>query len=134
MTARDLEDYLGQYPARDWLLGCWYAHYGELDIEYDAAVSEEAETREKCLLLQEHHPGFLPEYATEREILALPAEDQKLYAEIVYAWLIRRIDDMEANIGTSYLFCIVTYPPYDEQFVLFIAAKEDGRFLRTAEG
>ncbi len=124
MTARDLEHYLGQYPARDWLLGYWYAHYDELDIEYEVAFSEEAKTREKCLLLQERHPDFLQEYATEREILALPAEDQRLYAEIVYAWLIRRIDDMEANFDTAYLFCIVTDPPYDEQFVLFIAPGE----------
>ena len=57
---------------------------------------------------------------------ALPPEDQKRYAEIVYSWLINRIKSTKSSFNyDDYLFCVGTDPPYDEQFVLFIAAEKN---------
>ena len=42
-------------------------------------------------MLIERHPKLRLEYVKPYEIAALPAADQKLYAEIIYSWLITRI-------------------------------------------
>ena len=56
-TAGDLKDYIEQYPAHEWLLSYWYENYDKLDIEYDAAHSQDTETARKSRLLTERHPG-----------------------------------------------------------------------------
>ena len=52
----------------------------------------------------------------------LPEEDQKLYAEITYSWLITRLNEIKQACHVDYLFCVVTEEPYDTQFFLFSAA------------
>ena len=123
-TAEDLKGYILHYPAYEWLLRYWYEHYDELEIEYDTIHTGGTETKEKCAALTGRHPEFQPQYASEEEAEALPPEDQKLYAEIVYFWIIDRIDHMQSAYDLDYLFCVVTEDPYDRQFVLFIAASE----------
>ena len=123
-TAEDLKGFIYDFPAHDWLLRYWYEHYDELDIEYDAIYTGGTRTEEKHALLAARHPEFQPDYADEEEAEALPPEDQKLYAEIVYSWLIDRIDYIQTAYGLDYLFCVVTEEPYDWQFLLFIAANE----------
>ena len=95
-----------------------------MDIEYDAVYNDGTGTEEKYVLLARSHPEFNLEYATTEEVKALPPEDQKLYAEIVYSWLIDRIDYMQMAYDLDYFFCVVTEEPYEQQFVLFIAADE----------
>ena len=123
-TAEDLKGYVLHYPAHEWLLRYWYEHYDELDIEYDAIYTGSTETAEKYSLLTDRHPEFRLEYANTSDVEALPKEDQKLYAEIVYSWLIDRIDYIQSSYDLDYLFCVLTDAPYDRQFVLFIAADE----------
>ena len=123
-TAEDLKGYIYDYPAHDWLLRYWYEHYDEMNIEYDAVYSDGTWTEEKYALITELHPDFRVEYANTEEIEALPPDDQKLYAEIIYSWLIDRIDYMQLAYDLDYFFCVVTDEPYDQQFVLFIAADE----------
>ena len=123
-TAMDLEGYIRHYPAHDWLLRYWYEHYDQLDIEYDAEYSAETVTAQKYRLLIDHVPSFQAEYAVARDIEALSAEDQKLYAEITYSWLISRIDHIQLAYDLDFLLCVITDAPYDRQFVLFIAAEE----------
>ena len=123
-TAQDLKGFIFDFPAHDWLLRYWYEHYDELDIEYDTIYTGGTGTAEKHALLAARHPGFQPDYADTAEAEALPPEDQKLFAEIVYSWLIDRIDYVQTAYGLDYLFCVVTEEPYDQQFLLFIAADE----------
>ena len=123
-TAEDLRGFIFRYPAYEWLLRYWYEHYDELEIEYDAIYTGGTETEEKYALLTERHPGLQPGYAGTADVEALPPEDQKLYAEIIYSWLIDRVDYIQTAFGLDYLFCVVTEEPYDRQFVLFIAAGE----------
>ena len=78
------------------------------------------------MLFLELHPEFRLDYANTEEVEALSPEDQKLYAEIVYSWLIDRIDYIQLAYDLDYFFCVVTDEPYDRQFVLFIAADEGG--------
>ncbi len=112
-----------EYPSYKWLLNYWYSHAGTMDIEYDAAFSEHTATAEKCRLFTERHPGLEPRYVNAAQCNALPAEDQALYAEIVYSWLISRIDELKQIYHVSFLFCVVTEEPYDRQFFLFSAAE-----------
>ena len=123
-TAEDLKGFIYDYPAHDWLLRYWYEHAEDMDIEYDAVYNDGTGTEEKYVLLARSHPEFNLEYATTEEVKALPPEDQKLYAEIVYSWLIDRIDYMQMAYDLDYFFCVVTEEPYEQQFILFIAADE----------
>lgn len=123
-TAEDLKGFIYDFPAHDWLLRYWYEHYDEMDPDYDAIYTGSTATEDKYARLTARHPGFMPDYAGTEDVEALPPEDQKLYAEIVYSWLIDRIDYTQSAYDLDYFFCVVTDDPYDQQFVLFIAADE----------
>ena len=123
-TAEDLKGFIFDFPAHDWLLRYWYEHYEEMDIDYDAVYTGSTANEKKYALLIERQPEFHPDYATTEDVEALPPEDQMLYAEIVYSWLIDRIDYTQSAYDLDYFFCVVTEDPYERQFVLFIAADE----------
>ena len=126
-TAEEVMDSIREYPAYDWLLHYWIEHAGELDIEYDADYETGEKTREQSRLLLEHQPGMFLKYATAEEVEALPEEDQKLYAEIVYSWLLTRVDQIKRNYKIDYLFSVVTdtasEDAYQKQFFLFSGAE-----------
>ena len=109
-NAEDLKGFIYDFPAHDWLLRYWYEHYDEMEIEYDAIYTGGTQTEEKYALLVERHPEFSPDYADDADVEALPPQDQKLFAEIVYSWVIDRIDYIQSA--------------YDRQTVLFIAAEK----------
>ena len=111
-----------EYPAYQWLLGYWYTHANDMDIEYDALFSQQGTTAEKCRQMTAKHPDLILQYASESQLEALPAEDQKLYAEITYAWLITRINEIKRAYHIDYLFCVATDPPYDAQFFMLSGA------------
>ena len=113
-----------EYPAHDWLLRYWYEYYDELEIEYDTDYEQSTVTREKSELLNRHCPNLLFKYARQEEIEALSPEDQKLYAEITYSWLITRINQIKRAHDVDYLFCVSTDNTYRKQFFLFSAAEE----------
>ena len=123
-TAEDLKSFIYDFPAHDWLLRYWYEHSDEMEIEYDTIYYGGSETEEKYVLLTTLHPDFWPDYASTEDVEALPPEEQKLYAEIVYSWLIDRIDYIQSAYDLDYFLCVVTDDPYDKQSVLFIAADE----------
>ena len=116
-----------EYPADEWLMKYWYENDKELDIEYDADYTPGTETEKKCRIFMERHPGFQLEYATTEEIEALPPEDQKLYAEIVYSWLITRINEIKRTYNISFLYCVLTDDTYSYQYFLFSAADEGAK-------
>lgn len=123
--AQDIVRYIEEYPAHRWLIDYWYNHFDELDIEYDTDFTQATETRRKYDILTEHYPDFLPEYATSEEAASLSEEDQKLYAEIVYSWLMTRMNSVAIADDLSYLFGVIAEEPYDKQFILFITGKDD---------
>ncbi len=126
-TAEEVMDSIREYPAYKWLLSYWVEHAGELDIEYDADYETGEKTKEQSRLLLEHQPGMFLKYATEEEVKALPEEDQKLYAEIVYSWLLTRVDQIKRNYKIDYLFSVVTdtesEDAYQNQLFLFSGAE-----------
>ena len=113
---------LMEYPSYKWLVQYWYSHADTMDIEYDAEYSANTVTAQKCRTFIERHPDLEPRYVTAADCNGLSAEDQKLYAEIVYSWLITRINEIKRTYHVSFLFCVVTEEPYDRQFFLFSAA------------
>ena len=92
-----------EYPSYRWLIRYWRDHAEELDIEYDVDYSAGTETEKKIELLSERHPDLNLKYAEAEEIEALPPEDQKLYAEITYSWLITRVDQIKSANEIAFL-------------------------------
>ena len=45
------------------------------------------------------------QYAGTDEILAMTPEDQKLYAEITYSWMITRLNKIKRSHNIDFLFC-----------------------------
>ena len=112
-----------EYPAYKWLIQYWYEHPYELDIEYDTTYTSSARTLEKARLFAERHPDLQPHYLYASQLVVLPEEDQKLYAEIVYSWLITRINQIKQSYHVDYLFCVISEDPFTEQFFLFSGAE-----------
>lgn len=113
-----------EYKSFEWLIDYWYDHSEELDIEYDAAYNIGTETQEKAKTFQEKHPGLHIKYVLEDDLMDMPDEDQKLYAEIAYSWLLDRVNQIKKAHSVDYLFCIITEEPFDRQFFLMSAADE----------
>ena len=122
-TAKATERYLRSYPAYEWLIRYWYEHRDELDVDYDVSYTAETENAAKYQLLLSRHPDFQGDYADVPAVEALPEEDQKLYAEVVYSWLITHIDGVAEDYNLDYLFGIITDEPYDNRMFFFIASK-----------
>ena len=120
------------YPAYRWLLSYWCDHADELDIEYDADFGEGTVTEEKSRLLREHQPDFQIDYAKTEDVEALPEEDQKLYAEIVYSWLITHLDQIKSFHSAKFLYCVRTKEPFDTQ--TFVLSAADPGSVRGTEG
>ncbi len=121
-----------EFPAYEWLIRYWYDHPLLLNIEYDALFEDNSMTREKCELFAERHPDLQLRYLTEEQCEALPEEDQKLYAEIAYSWLLTRINEIKKANNVDYLFCVVTEEPYSDQVFLFSGA-EHGVYRGTGK-
>ena len=121
-TATEVAMALKEYPAYQWLVSYWHEHADELEIDYDEIFAPDSGTKEKEVRLAMHHPELRLRYATIGEVVNLDEEDQKLYAEITYSWLITRINEIKAVNKVDYLFCVQTKAPYTHQFFLFSAA------------
>lgn len=130
-AVKDVKQSVRDYPAYKWLLSYWYSHSDDLDIEYDTDFYNGTKTMEKIRELAAHQPSFMIRYADEEQVRALPEEDQKLYAEIVYSWLITRINEIKSINEVSFLFCVITNDNFDSQFFLFSAG--DGVTVRGTE-
>lgn len=117
-----------EFPAYEWLINYWYENYDQLEIEYDIDFNQaDSLTQKKAILFNQHQPNLQLRYLTTDQVLALPEEDQKLYAEIAYSWLITRVNEIKRTYAIDYLFCVLTDPPYDKQFFLFSAADEGSK-------
>ena len=120
--AEEVELAVKEYPAYEWLIRYWYENSDSMEIEYDVRFSRDTQTAGKCTQLLLRHPGFRLQYADETDLASLPEADQKLYAEIIYSWLITRVNEIKQAHGVDYLFCVLSDDPYSEQFFLFSAA------------
>jgi len=111
-----------EYPAHEWLIRFWYTYPGLMDIEYDVEFDSGTETAEKCRIFSERHPDLELKYVTAEQCEALSFEDQQLYAEIVYSWLITRVNQIKQTYHVSFLFCVISDEPFRHQFFLFSGA------------
>ncbi|MBR3145339.1 MAG: PP2C family protein-serine/threonine phosphatase [Clostridia bacterium] len=111
-----------EYPAYDLLLSFWHTHADEMQIEYDAEYTENTETEAKSRILSERNPGVQLKYLTKRQFEEMKPEDQKLYAEVTYSWLITRLNQIKRSYHIEFLFCVLTDDEYKTQFFLLSAA------------
>ena len=113
---------LKEYPTYEWLMKYWHDHSSELDVEYDMYFGERNVTKRKLEEFTARNPQILIQYSKTEEIEALPAEDQKLYAEITYSWLITHINEIKRSYKVDFLFCVLTDESCETQFFMFSAA------------
>ena len=118
---------LQEFPAYDWLVSFWYENADVLDIEYDTTYVKGTRTEAKVRDFLSRHPGLALKYAHASSLERLSYEDQKLYAEIAYSWMITRLNETKKAFGIDYLFCVISNEPYDSQFFLFSAADEGAK-------
>ena len=112
-----------EHPTYYWLLKYWYTHSDTMDIEYDAVMSGESKTAEKCRVFSERHPELNLRYLSDLDCMRLPKEDQKLYAEIAYSWLLTRVNEIKRSYHVNYLFCVISEAPFEKQFFVFSGAE-----------
>ena len=124
---RDVSTSIQEYPAYEWLIAYWTEHFDELDVEYDTDVI----TRKKAKQLCQDNPGFVPAMASEDDVKALSDEDQKIYAEIIYNWLLDRFNRLMYAYDTEFLYLLAT----DEDFMddIFLVNASDGSRPRGSE-
>lgn len=111
-----------EYPSYRILIDYWYENYEKMDIEYDARFTNSTRTEYKSRLLKSHQPDFDQRYASVESVKRLPAEDRKLYAEIVYSWILTRMNEIKTIHNIDYLFIVLSAEPYNKQFFLMSAA------------
>ena len=120
--AEDVANSVKEYPASDWLIKYWYDHADEMDIEYDVGFTKGTETEKKSKVLAQKYPDIELRYATEEDVKTMDPGDQKIYAEVIYSWLINSINEIKAIYKVDFLFCVIPYDDYNRQFFLFSAA------------
>ena len=128
-VCNEVTDSVKMYPSYRWLLKYWYEHSDEMDVEYEAGFVRGTETEEKYQLLRERYSWLMPQYATRSEVETLPPEDQKLFAEVMYSWMLMRIDQIKRDQKPDFLFIIATDTdiganPYGEMTYLISGANE----------
>ncbi|MBQ9014542.1 MAG: SpoIIE family protein phosphatase, partial [Firmicutes bacterium] len=121
-TSEEAELALKEYPAYEWLLDYWQAHADEMDIEYDADYSSENETERKAAILTRAYPDLQLKYADESDLQAMSEEDQKLYAEVTYSWIITRLNQIKHTQKAAFLFIVSSGKDHHRQFFLLSAA------------
>ena len=123
-VARETSEAVTDYPAHDWLVNYWYRNSESLDIEYDVEYAKGTETYDKCNALSERHPSLQLQFAEPGDIADMTGADQKLYAEVVYNWVITRLNEIKDSWNVDYLFLVLTDPDCGEQFFLLSAGGE----------
>ena len=121
-AAKEVLYAIEEYPAHKWLVNYWHTHADEMDIEYDAYFTNSTKTERKCKILNERHPKMELRYVSDRMAATLPEEDQKLFAEIMYTWVLTRLNEIKDIYKIDYLFCVMSSEPFNKQFFLISAA------------
>lgn len=111
-----------EYPAHPFLLRYWYENAKQMEMEYDATYENGPKTELQCRIWYKNHPDMPLDYVTEKQIEALPEEDQRIYAEIMYSRVITRLNQIKASSNTEFLFVILTDESFKTQFFLLSAA------------
>lgn len=121
-VTNEVKQAVTEYPAHPFLLRYWYEHAREMELEYDVTYEDGAKTELQCRIWYKNHPDMPLDYVTEEQIEALPAEDQRIFAEIMYSRVITRLNQIKASSDTEFLFVVLTDDSYKTQFFLLSAA------------
>ena len=135
-AAGEIISSIKEYPAYRWLLSYWAEHADEMEVEYDVDPAKESVAEEKIQVLQERHPEFDLRFSSDEEAAALPPEDQRIYAEVIYSRLAARMNEIKQNFKCDYLFCAVTDTDAGErpyEYLLYLFSGADPGSVRGTE-
>ncbi|MCR4845672.1 MAG: PP2C family protein-serine/threonine phosphatase [Eubacterium sp.] len=102
--AKDVKKSIKNYDCYDWVINYWIDHMGELDLEYDKSV--DTYFKEKDFL--DKYPELIFDRANDAQLAALPPEDQKAFAEIIFNRLLLRMNDIKASYDVRYVYLFYT--------------------------
>ena len=119
-----------EYPASNWLMKYWLTHSDSMDIEYDVTYDKNTRTYHKTRQFAQKYPGVPLHYLGEDQLKEMPEEDQKLYAEIVYSWMITRLNTIKRTYKVDYLFVFTADKDCATQIFL-LSASEPGMIRGT---
>ena len=122
-TGEEVRLAIREFPASNWLMKYWYQHSDEMDIEYDVNYNKNTRTYHKSVQFAKRYPGISMRYVDEYQLNEMPEEDQKLYAEIVYSWMITRLNEIKRTYKMDFLFVFITDENCETQFFLLSAAE-----------
>ena len=125
--SKETENIVKSYPAWEWLLDYWYQNSDTLDVEYDSGEK----TNEKAKDFVYRNRGFILSTASVEDIKKLTPEDQKIYAEIMYNWIIEAFNSITTAYNTNFLYCASVSEDYKD--VVFIMNGSDGTRERGKE-
>ncbi|MBP3853392.1 MAG: SpoIIE family protein phosphatase, partial [Erysipelotrichaceae bacterium] len=123
-VADEVDQTIKEVPSYAWLIQYWHDHAQQMEVEYDKDYGPGTQTEEKVRLFSQRHPEMQIRYATQEEVAALSPEDQKLFAEINYSWMVQRINQIKQSVHPDFLFIVLTQKPYDSQFFLLSGAEQ----------
>ena len=120
--AGEVETSVKENPNWQWLMGYWHDHAADMDIEYDVDFRSFTRTEEKVKKWIKSHPDIPLRYTEYADIRYLSEEDQKLYAEIQYTWLITRLNQIKSANNIEFVYVVMTDNTYSFQFFVLSAA------------
>ena len=109
--AKDVRSSIKHYASYDWTINYWIEHKDTMDIEYDSNLRTSAKEKE----FADKYPELLLDRVNDYELEALPAEDKRLYAEIMYNKMLIRMDDIKQA--------------YDVRYVYFFYVEDDAKIM-----
>ena len=115
-----------RYPAYDWLLTYWRDNCKTLDVEYDTIFETVKKAEGLCL----RHPGVVLKMVTPSEIEEFSFDDQKIYAEVIYNWLLQTFNDIKVTYHVDFVYLMITDPECKEDMFLFSGS--DGTLKRSS--
>ncbi|MCR4837309.1 MAG: PP2C family protein-serine/threonine phosphatase [Eubacterium sp.] len=123
----DLAAGMSQYQTIDEMLVYWMDHADELDVEYDYGDA----TKRKELELNMRHPSLILGQSTGEDLESMSEEDQKMYAEVLYTWIISEFNSIKELYGVDFVFVMTTDPGFQTNTYLFSGATSDMKRSRN---
>ena len=126
-TIKEVERYVSDIPTHEWLLKYWMDNWDKLDIEYDVEYSTGTKTEEKVRKLTGQRPDLQLSYVSQEQVDAMSPEEQKLFAEITYSWMLTRVNQIKQSYNVDFLFCVAADKDFKHQFFIFSGAEKGAK-------
>ena len=107
-----------KYPAIEIVFAYWIEHAEELDVEYYYGD----QTRAKETWLGKRHPNLVMNEASEDDFLALSENDQKVFAEVMYTYVLQDYSQLKELYDVDFVFAMTSDDQYQKNTYILSGA------------